>query len=79
MTIRAPETIRAEILAGAKGAREIGDRAEAIRTAVKMIGPGDVVLVAGKGHETGQIVGATTLPFSDQDVLADALERVGTV
>jgi UDP-N-acetylmuramoyl-L-alanyl-D-glutamate--2,6-diaminopimelate ligase len=74
-----PETIRAEILAGAKGAREIGDRAEAIRTAVKMIGPGDVVLVAGKGHETGQIVGATTLPFSDQDVLADALERVGTV
>ncbi|MBY0225786.1 MAG: UDP-N-acetylmuramoyl-L-alanyl-D-glutamate--2,6-diaminopimelate ligase [Hyphomicrobium sp.] len=65
--------IRAEVLSGAKGAIEIGDRAEAIRTAVAMMQPGDVVLVAGKGHETGQIVGDTVLPFSDHDVLAEAL------
>ncbi len=68
-----PEAIRAEVLAGAKGAREIGDRAEAIQAAVAMMGPGDVVLVAGKGHETGQIVGNTVLPFSDHDVLKAAL------
>jgi UDP-N-acetylmuramoyl-L-alanyl-D-glutamate--2,6-diaminopimelate ligase len=65
--------IRVEVLAGAAGATEIGDRAEAIRSAVAMMGPGDVVLVAGKGHETGQIVGETVLPFSDHDVLAEAL------
>jgi UDP-N-acetylmuramoyl-L-alanyl-D-glutamate--2,6-diaminopimelate ligase len=65
--------IRAEVLAGAVGAREIGDRAEAIRAAVAMMGAGDVVLVAGKGHETGQIVGATVLPFSDHEVLAAAM------
>ena len=69
-----PETIRREILAGAVGATEIGDRAEAIRAAVGMMGPGDVVLVAGKGHETGQIVGDRTLPFSDSDELRRALE-----
>ncbi len=74
-----PAAIRAEILAGAKGAREIGDRAEAIRTAVAMMQPGDVVLVAGKGHETGQIVGTTVLPFSDQDVLANALAETARV
>ncbi|MGZ8409441.1 MAG: UDP-N-acetylmuramoyl-L-alanyl-D-glutamate--2,6-diaminopimelate ligase [Hyphomicrobium sp.] len=65
--------IRAEVLVGAEGAKEIGDRAEAIRTAVAMMQPGDVVLVAGKGHETGQIVGDTVLPFSDHDVLAEAM------
>ena len=68
--------IRAEVLAGALGAanvREIGDRTEAITTAVAMVGPGDVVVVAGKGHETGQIVGTAVLPFSDHDVLRSAL------
>lgn len=65
--------IRAEIMAGAPAAIEIGDRAEAIRWAANMIGPGDVVLVAGKGHETGQIVGDRVLPFSDHAVLAEAL------
>lgn len=68
-----PSAIRAEILAGANGAMEIGDRAEAISAAVRMMQPGDVVLVAGKGHETGQIVGTTTLPFSDHDELRNAL------
>ena len=68
-----PAAIRAEILAGAPGAKEIGDRREAIEAAVGLMGPGDVVLVAGKGHETGQIVGNTVLPFSDHDVLRTAL------
>jgi UDP-N-acetylmuramoyl-L-alanyl-D-glutamate--2,6-diaminopimelate ligase len=68
-----PAAIRAEILAGAPGATEIGDRGEAIRAAVAMMQPGDVVLVAGKGHETGQIVGQRVLPFSDHDCLRQAL------
>lgn len=68
-----PAAIRAEILAAAPSATEIGDRAEAIRTAVRLMQPGDVVLVAGKGHETGQIVGQTVIPFSDHDCLRAAL------
>ena len=66
--------IRKQILTGATGAREIGDRAEAIATAVAMMRPGDVVLVAGKGHETGQIVGDRVVPFSDHDEIRRALE-----
>jgi UDP-N-acetylmuramoyl-L-alanyl-D-glutamate--2,6-diaminopimelate ligase len=69
--------IRAEILAAAPGAREIGDRGEAIAAAVDMMGEGDVVVVAGKGHETGQIVGDRVLPFSDHEALAAALARIG--
>ncbi|MFL5125650.1 MAG: UDP-N-acetylmuramoyl-L-alanyl-D-glutamate--2,6-diaminopimelate ligase [Microvirga sp.] len=69
----APAAIRAEILAAAPGAREIGDRAEAIRAAVRELRPGDVLVVAGKGHETGQIVGDRTLPFSDHEVLRAAI------
>ena len=68
-----PEKIRAAILSAAKGASEIGDRAEAIRTAIAALQPGDALLIAGKGHETGQIVGNTTLPFSDHDAVASAL------
>lgn len=71
-----PAAIRAEILAAAPGAREIGDRAEAIEAAVNMMSEGDVVVVAGKGHETGQIVGDRVLPFSDHEVLAAALDKV---
>jgi UDP-N-acetylmuramoyl-L-alanyl-D-glutamate--2,6-diaminopimelate ligase len=70
-----PAAIRAEILAGAPGAREIGDRAEAIGAAVAELGPGDVLVVAGKGHETGQIIGDRTLPFSDHEVLRAAIAR----
>jgi UDP-N-acetylmuramoyl-L-alanyl-D-glutamate--2,6-diaminopimelate ligase len=69
-----PSAIRGEILAGAMGAREIGSRAEAIATAVRMMQPGDVVLVAGKGHETGQIIGDRVVPFSDHDEVRKALE-----
>jgi UDP-N-acetylmuramoyl-L-alanyl-D-glutamate--2,6-diaminopimelate ligase len=68
-----PQTIRAAILDAAKGAKEIGDRAEAIRSAISGLQPGDALLIAGKGHETGQIVGNTTLPFSDHDAVASAL------
>lgn len=66
--------IRAEVLAGCPEAEEIGDRGRAIRTAMVGMREGDVLLVAGKGHETGQIVGATVLPFDDRDVV-DALSR----
>jgi UDP-N-acetylmuramoyl-L-alanyl-D-glutamate--2,6-diaminopimelate ligase len=68
-----PAAIRAAILAAAKGARDIGDRAEAIRVAVAGLQPGDALLIAGKGHETGQIVGDRTLPFSDHEAAAAAL------
>jgi UDP-N-acetylmuramoyl-L-alanyl-D-glutamate--2,6-diaminopimelate ligase len=68
-----PEAIRAEILAAAAGAREIADRAEAIRAGMRLLGVGDVLLIAGKGHETGQIVGTTTLPFSDHEIVRAAL------
>jgi UDP-N-acetylmuramoyl-L-alanyl-D-glutamate--2,6-diaminopimelate ligase len=64
-----PEAIRAEILAGAPGAREIPDRAEAIQAGSRLLRPGDVLLVAGKGHETGQIVGDKVIPFSDHEVV----------
>lgn len=70
-----PEAIRAEILIAAPGAMEIGDRAEAIARGVAMLGAGDVLVVAGKGHETGQIVGDRILPFSDHDEVRKALER----
>jgi UDP-N-acetylmuramoyl-L-alanyl-D-glutamate--2,6-diaminopimelate ligase len=68
-----PAAIRSAILATAKGAREIGDRAEAIRTAIAGLQPGDALLIAGKGHETGQIVGDRTLAFSDHEAAAAAL------
>jgi UDP-N-acetylmuramoyl-L-alanyl-D-glutamate--2,6-diaminopimelate ligase len=71
-----PSAIRAEILAGASAAREIGDRAEAIHTAVRELRAGDVLVVAGKGHETGQIIGDRTLPFSDHEVLRAAIAEV---
>lgn len=71
-----PGSIRAEILSGATGAKEIGDRGEAIRTAIQGIGPGDVILIAGKGHETGQIVGDKVLPFSDHEVAREAIAKV---
>jgi UDP-N-acetylmuramoyl-L-alanyl-D-glutamate--2,6-diaminopimelate ligase len=67
--------IRAAILATARGAAEIGDRGEAIRRAVASLQSGDVLLVAGKGHESGQIIGDRTLPFSDHDAVAAALKE----
>lgn len=69
-----PTSIRAQILAASPGAHEIGDRREAIRAGVAMLKPGDVLMVAGKGHEEGQIVGGVTHPFSDKDEVAAAIK-----
>jgi len=63
-----PATIRAEILAGATGAEEVADRRAAIAKAIDMAGPQDIVLLAGKGHEQGQIVGDRVIPFDDVEV-----------
>jgi UDP-N-acetylmuramoyl-L-alanyl-D-glutamate--2,6-diaminopimelate ligase len=74
-----PAAIRAAVLAGARAAgtgaevREVGDRRSAIAAAVALAGPGDAVLVAGKGHETGQEVAGVVTPFDDREVLRDVL------
>jgi UDP-N-acetylmuramoyl-L-alanyl-D-glutamate--2,6-diaminopimelate ligase len=60
-----PATIRSAILAGAAGATEVAGRREAIAEAIRISRAGDIVLVAGKGHETGQIIGDRVLPFDD--------------
>ncbi|MEM8850987.1 MAG: UDP-N-acetylmuramoyl-L-alanyl-D-glutamate--2,6-diaminopimelate ligase [Pseudomonadota bacterium] len=60
-----PALIRAAVLDGAPGAAEVGDRAEAILRGAGLLEPGDALLVMGKGHETGQIVGDMVLPFDD--------------
>lgn len=70
-----PAAIRAAILSAAPGAIEIGDRATAIRQAIAELRRGDVLVIAGKGHESGQIVGERVLPFSDHDEVAAALEE----
>ena len=70
--------IRKEALAGAPGAREIGDRATAIREGIAALGAGDMLIIAGKGHETGQIVGTEIRPFSDRDeAIKAAIARGG--
>jgi UDP-N-acetylmuramoyl-L-alanyl-D-glutamate--2,6-diaminopimelate ligase len=63
-----PAVIRRAVMVGAPEAIEIGDRASAIRDAIHYLSAGDALLIAGKGHETGQIVGSETLPFSDHEV-----------
>ncbi|HEX6865845.1 MAG TPA: UDP-N-acetylmuramoyl-L-alanyl-D-glutamate--2,6-diaminopimelate ligase [Caulobacteraceae bacterium] len=68
-----PAAIRAEVLKGGPGMTEIGDRRAAIREACAMLGEGDVLVVAGKGHEQGQIVGETVHPFDDLTETAAAL------
>lgn len=60
-----PATIRAAVMAGCPEAIEVGDRAEAILRGVDALGPGDALLIAGKGHESGQIIGDDVLPFDD--------------
>ena len=72
-----PASIRSEILAAVPDALEIGGRFEAINHAVASLNEGDCLIVAGKGHEEGQIVGGETLPFSDHQVVRDALALNG--
>jgi UDP-N-acetylmuramoyl-L-alanyl-D-glutamate--2,6-diaminopimelate ligase len=71
-----PAAIRAEILAAVPRALEIGDRAEAIRFAIAGLEAGDVLVIAGKGHESGQIVGDKVLPFTDHEAVAAALAEM---
>jgi UDP-N-acetylmuramoyl-L-alanyl-D-glutamate--2,6-diaminopimelate ligase len=75
-----PAAIRAEVLAGAREGQaevhEVGDRREAIRLAVSLARPGDCLVVAGKGHETGQEVDGRKHPFDDRDELRAALREV---
>jgi UDP-N-acetylmuramoyl-L-alanyl-D-glutamate--2,6-diaminopimelate ligase len=68
-----PAAIRAEVLAAATGAREIGDRRDAIAAAVNLLGEGDVLVVAGKGHEQGQTIAGVVHPFDDVAVTREAL------
>ena len=63
-----PAAIRSAVLSGAPGAREIGGRREAIAEAIRLAGPQDIILLAGKGHETGQIIGTQVFPFDDAEV-----------
>ncbi len=71
------ETIRRQILTGCTGAAEIGDRAAAIKAGISDLQAGDILVIAGKGHEQGQIIGTETLPFDDASVAADVLTEMG--
>src|SRR5262249_39726247 len=71
-----PASIRAEILTANPNAREIGDRATAINTATPELGAEDLLVIAGKGHETYQIVGDRTLPFDDASVARAAVAEL---
>jgi len=72
-----PAAIRRQVLAGCPDAFEFDDRAEAIAAAIAALEAGDILVIAGKGHEQGQIVGDTVLPFDDRGVAQDALRASG--
>jgi UDP-N-acetylmuramoyl-L-alanyl-D-glutamate--2,6-diaminopimelate ligase len=74
-----PETIRAAIMAACPGATEVGDRAEAILRAVDALLPGDALLVAGKGHETGQVIKGDIYPFDDVEQASVAVAALDGV
>jgi UDP-N-acetylmuramoyl-L-alanyl-D-glutamate--2,6-diaminopimelate ligase len=71
-----PDTIRQQIRASVPGARDIADRAEAIAVAISDLRAGDILVIAGKGHETGQIVGDRVLAFDDANVARAAIAEV---
>lgn len=74
-----PAAIRADIMAGAPGAQEVGDRRAAIFHAINLAGADDIILLAGKGHEQGQIIGDRTIPFDDVEVARECTrEASGT-
>lgn len=68
--------IRQDVLQGCPDAADIGDRGEAIYRAVRALNAGDVLVIAGKGHEQGQVVGDATLPFDDRDAAREAIARL---
>ncbi|MES2843894.1 MAG: UDP-N-acetylmuramoyl-L-alanyl-D-glutamate--2,6-diaminopimelate ligase [Pseudomonadota bacterium] len=74
-----PATIRAEILQACPDANEVGDRAEAILRGVDALGPGDALLVAGKGHETGQVIAGDVYPFDDVEQASVAVAALDGV
>ena len=72
-----PAGIRKTILAACPGAQEIGDREAAIRAGIEMLKAGDVLLVAGKGHETGQILADRIIPFDETEIVTRILKELG--
>ena len=72
-----PADIRDQIFSACSKAENIGGRAKAIAYAASILKAGDVLLVAGKGHEQGQTIGATTHPFDDLTVTRQAMEARG--
>lgn len=74
-----PAAIRAQVLKGCPSAAVIGDRAQAIREGVSRLSKGDCLVIAGKGHESGQIIGTKTIPFKDVDEARAALKEGGHV
>ena len=73
-----PAAIRAAVREGCPGAAEIGDRRAAIAAAIAGLGPGDVAVIAGKGHEQGQIVGDRVIPFDDATVAREEVARLAS-
>jgi len=71
-----PAEIRAQVLARAPLAIEISKREEAIYEGVLGLDEGDILVIAGKGHETGQLIGTETRPFNDISVARDAIRRL---
>ncbi len=74
-----PRAIRQQILAECDGALEIGDRAAAIEQAVAQLGPDDALVIAGKGHESGQAIGSQVVPFLDAQVARDVVASLASV
>jgi len=74
-----PALIRAAVINGCKNATEIPGRREAILNAIANLRPGDVLLVAGKGHEEGQIIGTETLPFNDKQEIESCIKELQNV
>ena len=75
----AAAVIRAAILAACPGAMEVGDRARAIEIALNSLSRGDVLVVAGKGHEQGQIIGGAVLPFDDAAIVRGLTAGCGAI
>ena len=70
-----PALIRRAVMQGCPDAREQGDRGKAIREGIALLGENDCLIIAGKGHEQGQIIGKKTIPFSDVDEARKALKE----